>query len=257
MTQFRTHTRDFSDPELHTIKFAHGQVYLDISNKPSPDDFPNDLRKLRVVSDCAECHQAHACAHCYEIDESDVFTADDARVSTIVAGLDGDILDVGCGETLYADALSERAENGAVRYTGVEPNAGACDAFRARNSWGAIVNSPVEEFPVEPASYDHVLVLRSYNHLRDPARTLRRLAEALRPGGTMLVVDNVGFGLLRTEAQRERAERSDSEFEHYNNDDSDAAIANLPTELLRQIEHQPVTPDSSNQWLLYYRRVNG
>ena len=257
MTQFRTHTRDFSDPELHTIKFAHGQVYLDISSKPAPDDFPADLRKLREVTECADCHQASGCSRCYELDETEVFSADDAHVVDVLRELEGDILDVGCGETLYADVLGPRAGEGTVRYTGVEPHAGACQAFRERNDWGEIVNLPIESFDLDPAGYDHILVLRSYNHLADPANTLRRLAEGLRPGGTMLIVDNVAFGLVRTEEQRERAEQSDSEFEHFNNDDSSAAIENVPNDLLKLIEERPVTPDSSNQWLLHYRRVNG
>jgi SAM-dependent methyltransferase len=257
MTQFRTHTRDFSDPELHTIKFEHGQVYLDISDKPAPDDFPVDLRKLREVAECADCHQAAACSRCFEVDDTDAFSADDEHVVAVVRELEGDVLDVGCGETLYADVLAPRARAGEVRYTGVEPHAGACQAFRARNDWGQIINAPIEDFELDDTGYDHVLVLRSYNHLADPAKTLRRLAESIRPGGTMLVVDNVAFGLVRTHEQRERAERSDSEFEHFNNDDSEAAIENIPTDLVRLIEHRPVTPDSSNQWLLHYRRVNG
>lgn len=257
MTQMRTHTRDFSDPELRRIKFDHGQVYLDISNKPAPDDFPNDLRKLRVSAACKDCYQAADCSHCYEVDETDVFSADDAVVEAIVAGLEGDVLDVGCGESFYADKLGERATAGTVRYTGVEPHAGACEAFRERNAWGTVVNSPIEQFPLKPASYDHVLVLRSYNHLGDPAATLRRLAEAVRPGGTLLVVDNVGFGLVRTTEQRVRAETSDAEFEHFNNHDSGEAAANVPTDLLHEIAHHPVTPESSNQWLLHYRRVDG
>ncbi len=257
MTQFRTQTRDFADPELNRIKFAHGQVYLDISNKVAPDDFPNDLRKLRIVEDCSSCPQIQTCAHCYEVDETDVFTADDAKVVEIIGQLEGDILDVGCGETLYADVLGERARAGSVRYTGVEPHAGACAAFRSRNDWGEIINAPIEDFDLEPARYDHVLVLRSYNHLADPAKTLRDLAMSLRPGGTMLVVDNVAFGLVRTEEQRERAETGDSEFEHFNNDDSEAAMANMPSDLLNLAEHLRVSPESSNQWVLRYRRVNG
>lgn len=257
MTQFRTQTRDFADPELNRIKFAHGQVYLDISNKVAPDDFPNDLRKLRIVEECGDCPQIATCSHCYEVDETDVFTADDRKVVDIISELEGDILDVGCGETLYADVLATRAEAGTVRYTGVEPHTGACEAFRSRNKWGEIVNSPIEDFELVPGSYDNILVLRSYNHLADPKKTLRDLATALRPGGTMLVVDNVAFGLVRTQEQKERAETGDSEFEHFNNDDSEAAMANMPDDLLTLTEHLPVSPESSNQWVLCYRRVNG
>jgi MoaA/NifB/PqqE/SkfB family radical SAM enzyme/SAM-dependent methyltransferase len=254
MLQYRTKTRDFSDPELWHIKFDHGQVYLDVSDKPAPDDFSRDLRKLRELPTCAACVHHGACARAYEIVDEDLFGRDDEAVRAIVADLRGDVLDVGCGETRYADVLGEPAESGTLRYVGVEPSPEHAERARKSRPWARVENTTIERFPLEDRTYDHVLVLRSYNHFRDPGAVLTRLARALRPGGSIVIVDNVAFGLVRTAEQTERAESSTSEFEHYNNHDSFEAQQHVPDDLLALEDHQPVTAAGSNQWVLRYTR---
>src|SRR6516164_7716598 len=69
-----------------------------------------------------------------------------------------------------------------------------------------------------PAAIDHVVLLRSWNHLADPQRALREIARVLRPGGTLTIVDNVAFGLARSARQSARAESSAARLEHYRND---------------------------------------
>ncbi|MCA9710917.1 MAG: hypothetical protein KDK70_34065, partial [Myxococcales bacterium] len=101
---------------------------------------------------------------------------------------------------------------------------------------------------------DHLLVLRSWNHLPDPTAVLTRLAPRLRPGGSLLVVDNVAFGLARGPAQARRAERSSALREHHRNDDLDdarRAIERVPGLRTRCLAAQPVTPGRSNQWVLH------
>jgi predicted methyltransferase len=64
------------------------------------------------------------------------------------------------------------------------------------------VASKPEELPLEPGQYDAALMVQSYHDLHwvskeghwpatDPAASLRKVAEALRPGGVVVVVDHV------------------------------------------------------------------
>ena len=99
--------------------------------------------------------------------------------------------------------------------------------------------------------FDHVLVLRSWNHMRDPERAAAALARALRPGGTMLVSDGVAFGLLR---QRPPTTGPGLAFEHFRNDDAGRAHAVLGKHL-ELLERREVGPDTSSEWLLRYRRA--
>jgi len=257
MTQYRATTRDFSDAEIRDIKLTQGQIYVDISSKVAPDDFAADLRKLERVADCGACPDAGSCAGCYEAVSTDVFSRDDGAVAQMVAAARGDVLDVGCGETRYADALLPLMEDGTVRYRGIEPHAGLASSATARLPFARIDCTPVESAPLEEAAYDHVLVLRSYNHFSDPSEVLRRLATALRPGGELLVVDNVAFGLVRDARQVEAAESGPAAFEHYNNHSSHDALAHAPGDLVELVEHRPIRATGSNQWLLRFRRAGG
>jgi SAM-dependent methyltransferase len=254
MRLFKTGTRDFSDSEIESTKRALEQVYVDISAKAAPDDFASDLRKLRVVEECRTCPAYDTCARCYEVLEEDVFTRDDADIRAMVGELRGEVLDVGCGDGRYGDVLEPLVREGAVRYRGVEPHAASAARLRERWDWAEIDEAPIEALELKPNSFDHILVLRSYNHLENPAAVLRNLVAALRPTGTLLIADNVAFALLRSSSQIERAEQGPAEFEHFRNADAEHAarsVADLPLDLLRRAD---VGPETSNQWYLHYRR---
>jgi SAM-dependent methyltransferase len=262
IARFSTRTRDFSDAEIAEVKHDLGQVYLDVSNKDAPDDFTTDLRPLVRSGICAGCPEHDRCTGMFEprLDE-DVFGRDDARVRELVGALEGDVLDVGCGEGRYVEAVAERIERGAIRYAAFDPSEAAIARMRARlpdaaRLWVGTAEAWAAEVPA--ASLDHVLVLRSWNHLADPRSFVAAAARALRPGGTLTVVDDAAFGLARTRAHARRAERSDAAFEHYRNDTAaDAARvieAAAPLAGLAPLERRDVAPGTSTLWLLRYGR---
>jgi SAM-dependent methyltransferase len=145
---------------------------------------------------------------------------------------------------------------------GLEPDAASCARLRARRPWGEVHEGTAETVELAPASFDHVLLLRSWNHLADPAAALARLLPALRPGGTILVVDNVAFGLARTRAHARRSEGSRAVFEHHRNDDAAAAasrVARVAEALdipLHVRARRDVDAGTSNQWWIAWERAN-
>lgn len=254
MRLFETRTRDFADVELLATKEDLGQLYVDISNKLAPDDFPKDLRKLRLLDECRACEERPRCTGCWAPLPHDVFTRDDERVHAILRELSGDVVDVGAGEGNYLATIAPRAQSGALRYAAIEPDAARVALLSRRFPWATFSVASAEEAPLPPGSIDHALLLRSYNHLTDPAAALARLTAALRPGGTLLLVDNVAFGLVRSQTHAARAEQGPGAFEHHRNasaDDAHRVASALP---LRLIERRDVGPATSNQWLLRYER---
>jgi MoaA/NifB/PqqE/SkfB family radical SAM enzyme/SAM-dependent methyltransferase len=250
---FRTDSRDFADVEIESIKHEHGQLYVDVSDKPAPDDFARDLRQLRRSAICATCTERDRCAGLFELVRDDVFTRDDAYVRELLASLRGAVLDLGCGEGPYAEALAANARRGDVTYLGFDPDPARIEALRAKWAWAELRVGDAETADLPAASFDHVLVLRSWNHLRDPARVLRRIGRALRPEGTLTVVDNIAFGLVRTKPQAARGESSAAVFEHYRNDTAADAHAQIQAHGFALLERRDIGPGTSNQWMLRYR----
>ena len=285
--RYRTESRDFTDVEIAHTKLQLGQVYDDVSGKDAPDDFAQDLVGLRRSAVCEPCPEQVRCGGLWEKTREDVFTRDDARVRQLVGGLRGDVLDVGCGEGRYEDVIAPRARDGLVRWVGLEPDAPRAAAMRARAPWAEVRTLEAEAVSDE-TRFDHVLVLRSWNHLHDPARAAQALVRALRPGGSLVVVDNLAFGLLRRReprdpqpaghggaeartaeagpgervgerggaaAARRRGAGAGAIWEHFRNDDASrahAVLSNLPLEL---VQRRDVVPGSSSEWLLCYRRT--
>ena len=250
--RYRTESRDFTDVEIAHTKLAIGQVYDDASDatKEAPDDFARDLVPLRRSATCDPCDARERCGGLWEpAPEGHAFTRDDALVEQIVREMHGDVLDVGCGEGRYHDVIAPRARVGVVRWTGLEPDAARADTMRARSPWAEVRVGEAESID-DVARFDHVVVLRSWNHLRDPVRAIGAMVRALRPGGTLLVVDGVAFGLLRR-----RPPRAGGSFEHYRNDDAGRAHRLLSAHPLELIRRRDVAAGTSSEWLLHYRRA--
>lgn len=258
MRAFRTETTDFDERELAAVKDRLGQVYLDVSKKLAPDDFAHDLKKLVRAEECLACPREDACPSAWEPASGDVFTRDDARVREILASLTGRVLDVGGGEATYLAPIADRAKRGLVDYTCVDPDAGRLALLAARYPFARWIEGRAEDLDPRLGLFDHALFLRSVNHLSDPSRAIARAASMLRPGGTLLLVDNVAFGLVRSTAHAARAERArENLLEHHRNDGADetaAIVASLalPLDL---VERRDIGPDTSNQWLLCYARA--
>ncbi|MGZ3421658.1 MAG: radical SAM protein [Polyangiales bacterium] len=251
IARYRAASRDFTDVEIEQTKHDLGQIYVDVTNKDAPDDFARDLRKLKRSAMCRGCDAEATCAGTFEVVREDLFTRDDARVRELLAGLEGDVLDLGCGEAPYGDVLAPLIASGAIRYVGVEPDAARVEVLRDRLP-GATFHVATAEALVTEQKFDHVLMLRSWNHLHDPEHVVRSAIARLKPGGSVLVVDNVAFGLVRAKEQAARAENGRAVFEHFRNDDAARAHARFESAGLTPIERRDVGPETSNQWLLRY-----
>jgi len=251
---YRADSRDFSDVEIAEIKHDLGQVYVDASRKDAPDDFARDLVKLERAPLCADCPEHDACTGLFEPRLEDVFGPDDALLRAKLRELKGDVLDLGCGHGPYAEEFADACASGRLRYVGVDPSAAQIERLGARWPWAELYVGSADDLPpaVAERRFDHILMLRSYNHLPTPRDTLLACGRQLKPGGSVLVVDNVAFGLARTPTQTRRGEGSSAELEHYRNDSATQARARLGDVGLELLEQLEVHPGSSNQWLLHY-----
>ena len=254
MRQYRTLTRDFSDSEIDYIKRDLGQVYMDHSDKDAPTDFGADLKKLARVSECGDCAILENCAWCFEVVDTNVFQKDDLQLKQVLESLQGDVLDIGCGESRYGDLLESLHSEGIINYTGIEPHEASVNQFRSKHPWAKIVHSEIETLKLAPESYDHILMLRSYNHIRDLQSVFEHLVAALRPGGSLIVADNVAFALVRTTQQAERGESSEAAFEHYRNHSASDAAQLISATGVQLSQKLNVTHATSNQWLLCYSK---
>jgi MoaA/NifB/PqqE/SkfB family radical SAM enzyme/SAM-dependent methyltransferase len=256
IARYRAETRDFSDVEIEAIKLERGQLYVDLSKKDAPDDFARDLRPLARSAMCQGCTEHDRCTGMFEpnLDE-DPFSRDDARVRAILRELEGDVLDVGAGDARFATELGASIESGRVRYSAFDPDARAIERIRARWPEAEVWVASAEVWAAEVArTFDHVLVLRSWNHLVDPARVCASIARALRPQGTLTVIDDAPFALVRNRSHAARAERSSAGLEHYRNDTAADASRVLDASGLTRIEMREVSPETSSLWLLRYAR---
>ncbi len=252
----RTETRDFTDAELLATKESLGQVYVDVSTKLAPDDFGRDLKKLVRSAECDACPERERCTGAWVASGDDVFGRDEATVAALVRDLRGRVLDAGCGEGRYLEHAASAARTGELEYVGLDPDGARLETLASRHAFARFEVGAAEDLDAPEESFDHVLFLRSYNHLADPDRALARATRALKRGGTLTVADDVPFGLVRSADHARRAEQSPTNgFEHLRNEDCARAAARLEKLPLRLVERRDVGPKTSNQWLLRYEKI--
>jgi len=251
---YRTRTRDFSDRELERIKHGLGQIYFDSSDKAALDCFSTDLVKLERSSWCGSCPERPHCTGMFERSESNSFARDDAVVQRLVGQVDGDVLDVGCGDGRYGDILAAGAASGRLRYVGIDPEERRLERLAARWPWAEVHAVAAEDAAALGSDrFDWVLILRSWNHLRDPDAALAALVPLLRAGGRLVIVDGVAFGVARSRTQAERSETSAAGFEHLRNHSAAEADQVVSRFGLARVERRDVSAASSCEWLLVYR----
>jgi 2-polyprenyl-3-methyl-5-hydroxy-6-metoxy-1,4-benzoquinol methylase len=93
----------------------------------------------------------------------------------------GAVLEVGCGS---GDLLLALRARGAQRVCGVDISASACAVARARGL--DVFCGTLEDFASDER-FDLVVMSHVIEHVIDPVRAITRVAELLRPGGTLYV----------------------------------------------------------------------
>ncbi|MEY3014974.1 MAG: hypothetical protein RIT45_3709 [Pseudomonadota bacterium] len=258
--RYRCDDRSWTDAELAEALDHRGQAWTDRSDKARLTDFAADLAGLQRVepSRPAPADATYRVPSIWQATDETPFAREEAAMLARMAGLRGTVVDVGAGPLRYLEALGAGIASGRVRYVTVEPDRAALAALRGALPGACLGRGVGEALPLPDASADHVLVLRAWNHLREPDRVLAEAARVLRDDGELLVIDNVAFALLRTREAAERAHAvpvSETPFEHYRNDGAREALVWF--EGAREFavdEVEDVGPGRGNQWLLRARR---
>lgn len=235
------------DPELDQM-IRDGQLYLDLSDQPRLTDFADQLRLLTATP------QGWVPA------TSPPFAAEEDRLLGRLRQLRGTVVDVGAGPIRYVQELRAAMQAGTLRYVAVEPDLAALRATREVLPDALLLQGSGEVLPLASGCADAVLLLRSVNHIPDLRLALHEAHRLLQPGGTLILVDNVGFALVRTPSQLAAAHAISTEetpFEHFRNDNAAAVavlLASTPTcgWVVEVVEE--VGPGTSNQWCILARR---
>jgi MoaA/NifB/PqqE/SkfB family radical SAM enzyme len=253
-----TDTGDFGPAEIARVKDEWSHVFLDRAPAGVLDDFTEGMRRVVPDATCEPCpHRVH-CGRRFRLVEGAPYAREEARIAAHIAGLRGRVLDVGCGEQLYRDSLEPLVRSGVVQYTGLDPDALSIARLREALPQGRFLVGGIEDVRGEPASYDHILCLRSLNHVSDVDEALARMAELLKPGGQLLIVECTPFAMLRRPEQVAAADHAPrAGHQHFRNVASDEVVPFARRRALQVIEHHPASLPTTNEWILLLGRPPG
>jgi 2-polyprenyl-3-methyl-5-hydroxy-6-metoxy-1,4-benzoquinol methylase len=105
-----------------------------------------------------------------------------ADLLQLVPKINGNVLDVGCGEGNYAFYLKER---GAAFIAGVEIDSEAAAAASSKMDF-VFTGSVEEKLPFEQGQFDLIICADVLEHLIDPWEALRNMKILLAPDGYLL-----------------------------------------------------------------------
>ncbi len=242
---------DFTDREIGVVKDDLEQVYFDLSAGAALDDFVTAVRRARLHPECHACPDRERCPTAVRVDPDPPFTAEETWLRREVSRARGRVLDVGCGEQPYREELAALIREARIDYHGLDPDAGALARFRGAGVGGTLHEGTIEEFEAADESFDIILAFRSFNHFFDLERAFAQFARLLRSGGTLYLCDSPPFAMLRTSAQVAFAdENAPFGHEHYRNWRSEQVLDLMGRFPFKVRHHRPVTPATSNLWLI-------
>jgi len=93
-----------------------------------------------------------------------------------LAEIDGDVIDVGCGQAPYRPMLS----SGVRRYVGVDRSGVPVEGIE-------LIDGDAHALPVPDKSFDAAVSFQALEHMERPGACLREMARVLRPGGRVVV----------------------------------------------------------------------
>jgi 2-polyprenyl-3-methyl-5-hydroxy-6-metoxy-1,4-benzoquinol methylase len=161
----------------------------------------------------------------------------------------GRALDVGCGRGDLGAMLIARGWH----VTGIDPSESACATARSRGVDAR--TGTLADVALEPGSYDAAVFLHSLEHLTDPVQDLRLTANALRPGGYVLItVPNFGCWQRRRFGTRWFALDLPRHRVHFNSSALAHALERAGFELVgTSTSTSPISLPASVQYALFGR----
>jgi SAM-dependent methyltransferase len=251
-----TDTGDFAPAAIARVKDELSHLFVDRAPAGVLDDITQGMRRVLPDPTCDACANRAWCGRRFRAVEGPPFAREEAWIANYVAGLRGRVLDVGCGEQLYRNEIGPLIRSGAVQYTGLDPDELSLAQLRAALPEGRFHVGGIEDFRGDPASYDHILCLRSLNHVADVDEALARMAGLLKPGGLLLLVECIPFAMLRRPEQVAAADRAPrAGQQHLRNLPSEDVLPFARRRSLHVLQHQPATLRTTNEWILLLERA--
>lgn len=256
LAHYATDTGDFARDAIVRVKEEWSHLFVDRAAAGVLDDFTEGMRRVLPDPLCETCAHRRGCGRRFEIVDGPPFAREEAWIASYVAGLRGHVFDVGCGEQLYREQIGALLRAGDIEYTGLDPDEISLSHVRAALPQGQYHLGGIEDFRGEPASYDHILCLRSLNHVVDVDEAMARMAALLKPGGMLLLVETTPFAMLRQAEQVVAADQAPrAGHQHLRNLAGEEVLPFARRRALQILEHHPVGRKATNEWILLLQRA--
>jgi hypothetical protein len=188
LARYRADTRDFSDAEIAAIKHAaRPGLPRRQPQARAPTTSPATWSPSPAPPSAPAARTRPTCTGLYEPVLEDIFTRDDALVRAHLAELRGELLDLGCGEAPYADALAPALAAGQPALPRPRPRSPPASPPCASAGTTELIAGAADQLADPPSfglhdrRFDHLTILRSWNHLPRPRRRPRPSAPAPAP----------------------------------------------------------------------------
>ena len=147
-----------------------------------------------------------------------VFDVTNSIWKTFLNKIHGTTLDIGCGEIILSNLLF--TNKNITEYYGLEPNTNIYNSTKLKFPNFNFYNNSIENFEYKENYFDSILMIGSYNHIKDINIILTKIKNLLKKDGLLFIIENNPYILLTNTILTPT-------YEHYRNHSINEAITTL------------------------------
>ena len=244
---YQTNEIQSSIPELIRTKIDFEQVYLN-TGEHEDSLIPDHLVKMTRIKECRSCKHVACCPGVFVQARQQPFENVQKDLFRLFASVSGRVCEIGPGDRPFFEWNRDAAHRESISfYMALEPHH-EMPEYNGREDM-RIIGRCLEDYDVDEAPFNFVLMLRSYHHIRDLQKGMRILEQLVKPGGRLIVTENFRNIELMGDEPPAR-DQKEKDFCHFRNHSVYDAQRVFEAHGFKAVEIIPMTFQTANHWSL-------
>jgi pyruvate-formate lyase-activating enzyme len=246
---YKTDEIETDTEELRRMKLE--SVYR--FNPARPDDYPGNLKKMRLSRKCAGCTRSVCCPGLFVPSGERPYADAAAREVGLLRLAKGRTLEIGGGGTFFKRFKQLLLDKQISLYVGIDPQPRSDPPIGDEKGF-VFIKTALEKFQWREKPFDTVFLFRSWRHLKDIEECMAVICSVTKRGSLIVITEDCRHIELYDDPKGASGADGKQIFEHYRNHTPEQASNVLERFGFDPVKISPAEKNTANHWTLTAKR---